>query len=93
MLELLQAADDFMTLHQVAEALQMTTRRASSALHNLYLAHAIDVVEAPDTLWWFATPEEDRRTRVPRERGEYTRNERHRTVRGRRRANEKPRRD
>lgn len=90
-LEVLSAADDFMTLRQVAERLNMTTRRASTALHNLYLAHAVDVVEGEDALWWFATPDDDRRSVRVRVRGEFSRDDRagRRTSR-RRRPTERP---
>lgn len=63
----LQNANDFRTSRQLQAELGIGSRQVSASLHSLYRYHAVDVVEGEDALWWFATPEEDRRQVVRRE--------------------------
>jgi DNA-binding transcriptional regulator GbsR (MarR family) len=61
---LLKSADDFMTGAAIEEQLKIGGSRVSASLHNLYQFHAIDVMSQGNTLYWYATPEEDRRIRI-----------------------------
>ena len=69
-LETLVRADDLMTCRQIADALSSNTTRISTALCELLAFGAVEKVEAPKELWWFATPQNDRRTKVVHERTE-----------------------
>lgn len=66
--ELLIAKDDALTVQDIARELHLKGKLVSSVLHTLYHYHAVDVIEGRDSLWWYATPEEDRRTRTFAER-------------------------
>lgn len=62
--EALKAADDLMTVRQLVERTGEPVNRVSAALHMLKIHKAVDIVEAPDTLWWFATPDTDDRSKT-----------------------------
>ena len=61
--EALKEADDFLTLHQLNQRLGIGTCRVSAALHHLYKRKAVSCLSENGTLWWYATPETDDRTR------------------------------
>lgn len=61
-------ADDFRTGRQLVEETGQSPARVSAALYSLLKHKAVELVEAPDNLWWFATPESDTRVRVVEER-------------------------
>lgn len=59
-LESLRRRDDFMDLHQLEVATGATRKNIRSALWELRIYHAVDViVNADGTSWWFALPAED----------------------------------
>lgn len=91
-LEVLKAADDFMTLPQIDAILRLGTRRVSAALHHLIKHSAVDVVEGIGALWWFATPDDDTRRRTVNETTEHVKSPRRFAKRTRRKQNEKPKR-
>lgn len=67
-MEALIRADDFRTGRQLQEELGLDCSHVSAALYHFRKYHAADCIEQPDALWWFATPEDDRRCRVVEER-------------------------
>lgn len=67
-LEALIRADDFRTSRQLQAELQLDTNHVSAALCHLAKHKAVEFVEADSSLWWFATPETDTRSRVVDER-------------------------
>lgn len=64
----LLAADDFLTAHELQRRLLLDCNHVSAALYHLRKYKAADFVEAPEALWWFATPESDTRQRKVHER-------------------------
>lgn len=62
--------DDLLTARQLRERYLPDVRPARIATALIELRHfkAVDCVEQPDRLWWYATPESDTRTRVIHER-------------------------
>ena len=90
--EVLKAADDFMTLPQIDAILCLGTCRVSAALHHLIKHSAVDAVEGIDTLWWFATPDDDTRVRIVNETTEHVKSTRRFTKHPRRKRVEKPKR-
>lgn len=67
-LEALIRADDFHTGRQLKEKLGLDVNHVSAALYHLRKYRAVDFVETEKTLWWFATPADDLRSRVVYER-------------------------
>lgn len=67
-MDALLRADDFRTGRQLMDELKLDTNHVSAALCHLRKYSAVDCVEGEDALWWFATPENDQRTKVLRER-------------------------
>lgn len=72
-LEALVRADDFCTARQLQQELALDCNHVSAALHHLRKYKAVDCLEGEigggyGTLWWFATPERDCRSRVVHER-------------------------
>jgi hypothetical protein len=67
-MDALVRADDFMTSRQLQAALGLNCNRVSAALFHLRKYKAAEAMEADGTLWWFATPDADTRTRVVEER-------------------------
>jgi len=65
-------SNDMVPFSVLKEHLQMDSSRLSAALTHLYRSHAIDVVEQNKVLWWFATPESDRRIRTIAYRTEHS---------------------
>jgi len=59
--DVLKACGDFRTARQIKVQLGENINRVSAALYHLRAHKAVDFVEAPETLWWFATPESDNR--------------------------------
>lgn len=60
---LLRACDDFRTARQLrGQLMGLTLNQVSAALYHLRNYKAADFIEAPETLWWFATPENDARS-------------------------------
>ena len=59
----LKEADDFMTLRQITAKSGVTTTRASAALHHLYKRQAVGALSEDGQLYWYATPDEDNRSR------------------------------
>lgn len=58
-LRFLRGREDFFTIPQIGQELQITTNQASAALYNLRRTRCVDVVIEPDgTGWWFALPPE-----------------------------------
>lgn len=53
--------DDFRTCKQLSLLTGRTFNQCSAALHHLRNVHAVDCVEQPGNLWWFATPQNDTR--------------------------------
>jgi hypothetical protein len=66
--ETLCQADDFRTGRQLQEETKLDSNRVSASLYHLKKYHAADFIEADGALWWFPTPQEDRRTRTVDER-------------------------
>jgi hypothetical protein len=70
----LREADDFVTARQLQSLLGtdpflgVTLNRVSAALYHLRKHHAADFIEAGTSLWWFATPQDDTRSRKCEER-------------------------
>lgn len=69
-LEGLIRADDFMTARQIQEKFlpDKTPTRVATALVELRNFNAVGCIEQYNRLWWFATPDEDTRTRIVHER-------------------------
>lgn len=72
-MEALVRADDFRTGRQLQEELRLSGNRVSAALYHLLKHRAVEFVEADRTLWWFATPTSDTRSRVVEEKAPETR--------------------
>lgn len=64
----LRAADDFRTSRQLQLETMLDVNHVSAALYHLRKYKAVDCLEENGTLWWFATPDTDTRTRVVDER-------------------------
>lgn len=62
-LQLLTMADDFMTLRDVMRRTGLSANRASCTLIYLRERKAVACFEQDGTLWWFAQPQEDDRSR------------------------------
>jgi len=67
-LEAMVLADDFRTSRQLGVELKLSSSQLSSSLAHLYKHQAVDCIEQPGTLWWYATPESDTRCRHMDER-------------------------
>lgn len=67
-LELLIRADDFRTSRQIQGELGLDVNHVAAALCHLRKHQAVDCIEQPDALWWYATPQNDTRTRTHAER-------------------------
>jgi len=59
--EALTRADDFRTGRQLQAELKMDTNHVSACLYSLKKYNAVNCVEQPDALWWYATPKSDTR--------------------------------
>lgn len=64
----LKEADDFLTLRQLSTRSGVSTTRASAALHHLFNRKAVNCLAEDNTLYWYATPDEDDRSRTYDER-------------------------
>ena len=67
--ECLKAADDFLTAREIADRTGESMHRVGAALHFLRKKGAVDCLSAPIagqtySLFWFLTPETDRRSRI-----------------------------
>lgn len=67
-LRLLTEADDFMTASQIQSLTGRSLHTVQVTLIYLRVRHAVALVEAGKTLWWYATPSNDDRTRTVKER-------------------------
>lgn len=67
-LEYLVRANDFVLAGTISTALGLTMDQVSAALHHLKKFKAIDYVQSQTKIYFFATPEEDTRTRILPER-------------------------
>ncbi len=67
-LDALVRADDFLTAKQLQAVTRLDVCHVSAALHHLRKYRAAACIEQPDALWWFATCEDDLRTRTVEER-------------------------
>jgi len=63
-LDYLIQSNDMVPFSVLKEHLSIDSSRLSAALTHLYRVYAVDVVEQNKVLWWFATPESDRRRRT-----------------------------
>lgn len=61
-LDLLRIRDDFLSPRQLSEGTGEPMNRISAALHWLKKAGAVNAMETDGQLWFYATPEEDKRT-------------------------------
>ena len=68
--EALKRADDFRTGRQLMAETQLDTNHVSACLSHLRKFKAVDCIEQPDALWWYATPDRDTRQRVIEEKSE-----------------------
>ena len=64
----LRECDDFRTMAQLRDLLKLDTNHTSAALSHLKKYGAADCMEVDGTLWWYATPDSDRRIRTVEER-------------------------
>lgn len=55
------AQDDMLTARQIADALGESSNCVATALAHLQRKSAVCCVEGPSSLWWFATPSNDKR--------------------------------
>lgn len=93
-IELLVAADDALRCVDIAQRLGLSTRLISGVLHTLYRYRVLDIIEGRDDIWWYATPENDTRTRVRKEVAEFSKpNVRPHPNGKRRKRNERPTRE
>jgi hypothetical protein len=61
-LRTLVTCDDFRTCKQLCDLTGRKFNQVSAALHHLRVCKAVEVIEQPDNLWWYATPENDTRS-------------------------------
>jgi hypothetical protein len=67
--ERLKRADDFMTVAQLQAAEPAETyNRIQAALHHLRNYRAVECMESDGQLWWYATPDNDTRSKTVDER-------------------------
>jgi len=64
----LREADDFRSGKQLQDYLGMDVNHVTASLHHLRKYSAVDAIEGEQTLWWYATPESDARSRTVEER-------------------------
>jgi hypothetical protein len=62
------AADDFLTATHLQILTGLTMSQVAASLHHLKRHRAIDTLEGAGTLWWYATPDQDDRSRILEER-------------------------
>lgn len=62
-LEALTRADDFRTARQLQEETGRNNNQVSAALSLLRRYKAVEAMAVEGTLWWYATPENDTRSR------------------------------
>lgn len=67
-LDYLERVDDFRTTAQIRKDLSLNHNQTCNTLNYLRSVHAINCVEQPDSLWWFATRTDDLRIRHHDER-------------------------
>lgn len=67
-LEALIRADDFLTSKMLSDSIGITPGSVNVAVHSLQSFKAVECVEGNGKLWWFATPENDTRTKHIHER-------------------------
>jgi hypothetical protein len=60
--------DDFMTLEQIRTTTGAGRHTLEVALDHMRKRRAVAAMEVDGTLWWYATPGEDNRSRVVEER-------------------------
>lgn len=62
--EALAKADDFLTAKMIAEQTGIHSSRVLGILNSMRIYYkAFDCIEQDKALWWFATPETDKRTK------------------------------
>lgn len=61
-------ADDFLRARDLVGTTRCNINQVAAALHHLQKHHAVDAVIAGSTPYWFATPEDDDRSRSVEER-------------------------
>lgn len=66
--EALIKADDFVTGRQLQDTLMLDTNHVSAALYHLRKYKAAECMEVAGTLYWFATPQNDTRSKIVEER-------------------------
>lgn len=66
--EALCRADDFRTGRQLQSELGLDVNHTSAALYSLKKYRAVEAIEGDGALWWFATPENDTRSKKLEER-------------------------
>jgi hypothetical protein len=91
-MDYLVGADDFRTLYQIKEDLNITGQQVSATLCHLFNHKAVDVLSANNELHWFATPENDDRCWSVNENNVETRRNRKEGHHVRRKRNELPKR-
>lgn len=64
----LKDANDFLTVPQLRERTGQSVNRVSAALHMLRTYKAVECLHSDGYLWWYATPENDTRTKTVDER-------------------------
>jgi len=57
-------ANDFRTGKQLQTETGLSSNRVSAALYSLMKYKAAEFIEAEGSLWWFATPDTDTRSRT-----------------------------
>jgi len=89
-LEVMSAADDFMTSYQIENLLRIGHKRVSAALHHLFQYHVVDAMACNGKLLWYATPDEDQRQHTHRTTVEGTTRNRKPAPHPRRKASQLP---
>ena len=69
-MEALQRADDFLTVHQLCQVTGRSNNRVTAALHSLKGYQAIEAMDVGGRLYWYATPKADTRVRTVEEKVE-----------------------
>ena len=64
----LTEADDFLTATHLQILTGLSMNQVAASLHHLKRHRAIDPLEGAGTLWWYATPTDDDRSRILEER-------------------------
>ena len=68
-LDALRGCDDFLSYAMLRKITGASPTQVSAACHHLRKRHAVDcVIEVDGVAWWYATPDDDDRSRVVTER-------------------------